>query len=228
MGKIACECGSWWGSFTLCHGGIAIFIKEIDIAIQLIGKIHTRGEVCCPVSCRIHWYLQVTPIIVSPCIGRYCCCRAIIWCGTGHHFSGGIIFSYFKRNQFQGIRKIYPTFHYGFDRPIAQGELLLTLATFHFWYSQGHAFLYGSTDGSSWQQLVEVEPPAEGLGRGGGWNGPLPTTFIGATDIWLQVRLYSWGPEAPRGGVYCNTAQMFRYDPRQTSNTFELMVDLQD
>jgi hypothetical protein len=120
------------------------------------------------------------------------------------------------------------TFHYGFDRPIAQGELLLTLATFHFWYSQGHAFLDGSTDGSSWQQLVEVEPPAEGLGRGGGWSGPLPTMFIGATDIWLRVRLYSYGPEAPTGGVYCNTAQMFRYDPRQTSNTFELMVDLQD
>ena len=82
--------------------------------------------------------------------------------------------------------------------------------------------------GERWQQLVEIEPPDFGQGRGGGLNGPLPQMFIGSTDIWLQVRLYSYGPDADRGGIYCNTAQMFRYDPRQTTNTFELMVDLED
>ena len=120
------------------------------------------------------------------------------------------------------------TFHHGFDRSIAGGELLLSLATFHFSYSQGHAFLYGSTDGVAWQQLSELGPPPEGTGHGGGWNGPIPPLFIGATDIWLQVRLYSYGPQAFRGGIYCNTVQMFRFDPRHNRNTFELMVDLED
>jgi hypothetical protein len=120
------------------------------------------------------------------------------------------------------------TFRYAFDRPVVGGELFFSVATFHWSYSRGHAFLFGSTDGANWQQLSEVEPPAFGLGQGGGWNGPLPTLFTGATDIWLQVRLYSYGPDASRGGVYCNTAQMFRWDPRQTTNTFELMVDLEE
>jgi hypothetical protein len=120
------------------------------------------------------------------------------------------------------------TFHYGFDRPIASGELLLTVATFHWAYSRGHAFIDGSTDGVNWQPLVEVEPPDFGQGRGGGLSGSLPSMFVGATDIWLRVRLYSYGPDADRGGVYCNTAQMFRFDPRQTTNTFELKVDLED
>jgi hypothetical protein len=119
------------------------------------------------------------------------------------------------------------THHFAFDRPIAGGRLLYTLAVWHFSYSRGHAFLYGSTDGTSWQKLSELEPPDFGTGRGGGWNGALPEMFVGATDIWLQARLYSYGESAWRGGVYCNTAQMSRWDPRQTSNTFELEIDLE-
>jgi len=120
------------------------------------------------------------------------------------------------------------THHFGFDRPIVGGRLLFRLAVWHFSYSRGHAFLYGSTDGHTWQMLDEVPPPDVNQAAGGGWSGPLPQMFIGATDIWLEARLYSYGPSAPRGGVYCNTAQFSRWDPAQTSNTFELEVDLQD
>lgn len=120
------------------------------------------------------------------------------------------------------------TSHFAFDRPIVGGRLFTTIASFHWSYSRGHTFLYGSTDGSTWQKLSEVPPPDLGTGKGGGWNGPLPELFIGATDIWLQARLYSYGPSAPSGGVYTNTAQMSRWDKRQLPGTFDLMVDLQD
>ena len=120
------------------------------------------------------------------------------------------------------------THHFGFDRPIVGGRLQLRLAVWHFSYSQGRAFLFGSTNGTTWQQLSEVLPADSGQARSGGWNGPLPEMFIGASDIWLEARLYSYGPSAASGGVYCNTAQFSRWDARQTFNTFELEVDLQD
>lgn len=120
------------------------------------------------------------------------------------------------------------TSHFAFDRPIVGGRLLTTIGSFHWSYSRGHTFLYGSTDGSTWHKLSEVPPPDIGTGRGGGWNGPLPELFIGAKHIWLQTRLYSYGPSAPSGGVWTNTAQAWRWDVRTTSNSFDLAVDLQD
>ena len=120
------------------------------------------------------------------------------------------------------------THHFGFDRPVVGGRLRFRLAVWHFSYSQGRAFLFGSTNGTTWQQLSEVPPADSGQARGGGWDGPLPEMFLGATDIWLEARLYSYGPSAPHGGIYCNTAQFSRWDPRQNFNTFELEVDLQD
>jgi hypothetical protein len=119
------------------------------------------------------------------------------------------------------------TFHFPFHSPVLTGRLKMLMATFHFSYSRGHEFIYGSTDGVDWQLLSELEPPAFGEGRGGGWNGDLPTMFIGETDIWLQARLYSYGPSAAAGGVYCNTAQMSRWDSNGPSNTFELEVELE-
>lgn len=50
--------------------------------------------------------------------------------------------------------------------------------------------------------------------------------FAGATDIWLQARLYSYGRSAGIGAT--NTAQLFRFNTRETKKTFNLVVDLQD
>jgi hypothetical protein len=50
--------------------------------------------------------------------------------------------------------------------------------------------------------------------------------FIGSTDMWLEVRLYSYGPRAVEGGVWCNTAQLSRWIDG-SGNTFELEVDLE-
>lgn len=119
------------------------------------------------------------------------------------------------------------TMRFPFDRPIVGGRLMLQVSTFHFSYSRGHAFIYGSTDGVNWQQLGELEPPASGMGHSGGLNGDLPAMFVGATDIWLRTRLFAYGPRAAEGGVWCNTAQMSRWDGNNPRNTFELEVELQ-
>jgi hypothetical protein len=119
------------------------------------------------------------------------------------------------------------TLHFPFDRPIIGGRLMLQVSTFHFSYSRGHAYVFGSTDGANWRQLAELEPPAAGAGHTGGLNGDLPAMFIGATDIWLQTRLYAYGPRAAEGGVWCNTAQMSRWEGLNPRTTFELEVELQ-
>ncbi len=119
------------------------------------------------------------------------------------------------------------TFHFPFDSPIVSGRLLMYLATFHFSLQPGTQLHLWITDGVDWQLLAELEPPDFGAGQGGGWNGDLPSMFIGATDIWLQARLYSYGPSAAAGGIYCNTAQMSRWDSNGTGNTFELEVELE-
>jgi hypothetical protein len=119
------------------------------------------------------------------------------------------------------------TYHFPFDRQIVGGSLMAHIAVWHFSYSRGHAFIYGSTDGVDWELLVEAAPPDFGHGRGASWNGDLPDLFIGATDIWLQGRLYSYGPSAAAGSIYCNTAQMSRWDANGPTTTFELEVELE-
>ncbi len=102
----------------------------------------------------------------------------------------------------------------------------LGMTTFHWDYSQGHAYLYGSTDGVDWQLLSEVGPPAHGTYNSGGWSGDLPEIFIGAQDIWLEARLYAYGPSAYVGGVRCNTAQLTRWRVGG-GNSFTLEVELE-
>lgn len=119
------------------------------------------------------------------------------------------------------------TFRFPFESRVLGGRLFLRMTTFHWDYSQGHAFLYGSTDGVDWQLLSELEPPAHGGWAGGGWSGDLPEMFIGATDIWLEVRLFAYGPTANAGGVRCNTAQFSRWNQGLGGNTFELEVELE-
>jgi len=119
------------------------------------------------------------------------------------------------------------TYHFNFSDTIDKAYLYLRLDTFCWSYSKGHDFLFASTDGSSWQQISEVLPPTNISGwTGGGWNGLLPDSVVGTNDIWLQARLYSFGPSATSGGAMTNTAQLSRYDVgNQNMTTFRLGVD---
>ena len=101
------------------------------------------------------------------------------------------------------------TFRFPFDRSVASGRLLVKFTTFHWDYSRGLNYLY-SSNGINWTLLSEVGPPGHGKYNTGGWNGDLPAMFLGASDIWLEARLYAYGPTAYVGGSRCNTAQLSR------------------
>ena len=121
------------------------------------------------------------------------------------------------------------TFHFAFDRPVTGGSLLLPFVTERrSWGDTGHAFLYGSTDGSNWQLITDTTPAEGSTIQYGGWYWSLPELFIGATDVWLQARLYAYGPYVADGLPYTDVAAMCPYDARKGDNTFELVVDLED
>jgi len=116
------------------------------------------------------------------------------------------------------------TYHFSFPSPTADISLWMNMPTFYWDYSQGHNFLFGSTDGSSWVQLADVLPPAYGAARDLG-TVTIPASLLGATDLWLRADLYSYGSSAPSGGVWTNTSQLSRWSTATpTSKAFRLDV----
>lgn len=115
-------------------------------------------------------------------------------------------------------------YHFSFDRPIQAGHLLTCMPAYYFGYSRAQNYLLGSTDGTSWTTLLEVVNPNEDTAVGGCFNADLPASMLGATDLWLQVELYCWGPSAPGGAPLTNTAQHSRFGKQDGGTTFELKV----
>jgi hypothetical protein len=115
-------------------------------------------------------------------------------------------------------------FHFSFDRPTSAIDLWMNMPTFYWSYSRGHNFLHGSTDGADWTLLAELPPPAYGAARDLG-TVAIPPALIGADELWLRARLYSYGTSAPSGGVWTNTAQLSRW--HGTNTTFRLQVNLE-
>jgi len=120
------------------------------------------------------------------------------------------------------------TYHFSFTDDISDAYLSLNMPTFNWTYSVGHNFLYASTDGTNWEELNEVETPAYGEYNMGYYNQLLPDSVVGLNDVWLQARLYSFGPSAAQGGVFTNTAQLSRYTNGSGGTTFSLGVDFVD
>ena len=120
------------------------------------------------------------------------------------------------------------TYHFAFDRPIADALVYAAMYTFHWSYSQGHTYLYASKDGVSWVLLTEVEPPALGGWASGSYNQELPLDLMGSKDLWVRAELYSYGPSAHNGGGLTNTAQLFRWKEGTTSSRFGVFVALED
>lgn len=111
---------------------------------------------------------------------------------------------------------------------IGSASLLARNPTFHWTYSQGHNFLYGSKDGAAWVELLDVPPPAYGQANGGVYNGPLPDSLLGGSELWIKAELYAYGPNvACCGDAGRNTAQHSRWDTSsgQAAQTFRLDVD---
>jgi hypothetical protein len=115
-------------------------------------------------------------------------------------------------------------YHFSFAALTSEIVLWMNMPTFHWSYSQGHNYLWGSTDGSTWISLADLPPPAFGSARDLG-TVPIPSELIGAGDLWLRVHLYSYGTSAPQGGVWTNTAQLSRYDINAQNTSFRLNVN---
>jgi hypothetical protein len=100
--------------------------------------------------------------------------------------------------------------------------------TFHWDYSRGHAFVYGSKEGINWILLDESPPPIWGGYSRAAANMEIPEELLGGHDLWIRVELYSWGSGAPDGGALTNTAQLCRFNPASPGVTAWLQADLEN
>ncbi len=114
-------------------------------------------------------------------------------------------------------------FHFPLDAPSADIVLWMNMPTFHWNYSRGHNLLYGSTDGTNWEQLADVQTPAFASGNDLG-TVTIPESLLGAEDLWLKVELFSFGSSALGGGALTNTAQLSRYDINAQNTSFSLNI----
>jgi hypothetical protein len=90
----------------------------------------------------------------------------------------------------------------------------------------GYASLWASTDGSSWQLLLNNDVltgsgiiDAETI-----YNQDVPVSLLGGTNFWIQVRMYVHNALVngyPPNNSWAD-AQFSRNDPSDTGNTFEL------
>lgn len=120
------------------------------------------------------------------------------------------------------------TYKFDFGSDVVDSANLFTHnPTFHWSYSRGHNRLFGSKDGTNWELLLDTPPPAFGSANGGTYNGALPATLLGGTELWVRVDLYSYGPSAPGGGVLTNTAQHSRYDVNSAPGTIRFSLDVE-
>jgi len=118
-------------------------------------------------------------------------------------------------------------YRFPFDRPIAAARGGFGIYTFHWSYSRGHGFLYGSSDGASWELIAETEPPEFGGWNRNGNSFEVPESLLGGTELWFKAELYSYGSSAPNGGGSTNTAQLGRYDIAGDPVTAWFQVDLE-
>ena len=119
---------------------------------------------------------------------------------------------------------------YKFDfgtETVAAANLRTNNPTFHWNYSEGHNYFYGSKDGSTWIQLLDVTTPAFGGANSGGFYNALPASLLGGTELWFKAELFSFGSNVGCcGAAGRNTAQHSRWDTSQgsTAETFKLEV----
>ncbi len=95
----------------------------------------------------------------------------------------------------------------------------------------GYASLWASTDGSSWQLLLDDQVPtgAGTIGKGATYSQTVPASLLGASEFWLQARMYEHDALVdtyPPAAEWAD-AQFSRYEPENppaSGKTFELEV----
>ncbi|MEE4271264.1 MAG: hypothetical protein V2I67_06305 [Thermoanaerobaculales bacterium] len=118
-------------------------------------------------------------------------------------------------------------YRFPFERPVVAARGGFGIFTFHWSYSRGHGFLYGSTNGVDWELIAETEPPEYGGWNRNGNSFEVPESLLGGSELWFKAELYSYGSSAPNGGGSTNTAQLGRYEIASDPVTAWLQVDLE-
>lgn len=118
-----------------------------------------------------------------------------------------------KRFEGGNVRYFYPiqnnqeasiTYRFNFCAPVTNAYLLAGMYAVNFGSSYGRGSLWGSTNGLSWQQILDMPTPS--FDGGATYNTNLPLSILNSTSIWLQARLFTVG--------WNITAQWLRSDPQ--------------
>ncbi len=127
------------------------------------------------------------------------------------------------------------TMHFSFAAPTTQISLYATLLSANWQPAgrsdYGYSSIWASTDGASWQLLLDDPTPTgpAPIATAGIYNQNVPNSLLGATDFWLQVRMWTTASLVdPNPAPYNWTdAQFSRYDPNNpptSGNNFLLSV----
>ena len=124
----------------------------------------------------------------------------------------------------QGAKPGVIVYRFQWDTIVTGAKLFINMPTFHWSYSKGHNKLYGSRDGATWIELMDVPPPAFGKASSGLFDQNLPDRLLGGKELWLKVELDAFGPGVGQGRVFANTAQANRHHKSSKNDTFRLEV----
>ena len=84
-------------------------------------------------------------------------------------------------------------YHFDLSGTITDASLFAHLASYNFGGGLfGFGSLWASTDGTSWQLLMDAPTPS-GTAEGYFYNHSLPSSLLGDSDIWIQARMQASG-----------------------------------
>ncbi|MFM7244168.1 MAG: PEP-CTERM sorting domain-containing protein [Planctomycetaceae bacterium] len=85
------------------------------------------------------------------------------------------------------------TLQFSFANPVISGSCFAHFYAANFGGASGKASFWGSTDGSSWELLMDVPTPTDVIAVGPDYRGLLPRSFLGSRSLWFQARMESTG-----------------------------------
>jgi hypothetical protein len=119
------------------------------------------------------------------------------------------------------------TYRFPASQPIRAARLKTGTDTYNFPWpgyfgsGKGWSSIWGSKDGSSWVQLMDNPMPTDNVGRWMAYDQLLPSSLLGGTDLWIQIRLRV--TEAPNSSY--TTAQFARGSSANSQQIFEVKLD---
>lgn len=121
------------------------------------------------------------------------------------------------------------TYRFDFDNPSKSIALKAHIESFNFiwgnahgWYGSGTGLssLWASTDGTTWELLLDNPTPANSVGSSRTYDDDVPEFLLGSQSFWVQVRMRVDG--APNSSY--TTAQFCRSTSANPDNVFQIDV----